>query len=375
MLRTPSARWLAPLALLPLALLAVTTLRAQPKTGEAPEYTGSAVCASCHTRQAAGHRMTGHARSLSRAAAHPLADRFLAAPPPRRAPGYRFAFRVEDGLRVRAADGRDVMDIPVEWAFGAGHQAVTFVTRVSPEWYLEHAFSYYPPIAAWALTPGQGELRPQRIQDAMGFLYKTLDEAAGIRGCFECHSTGPVQVLEGDELAPLETGVQCEACHGPGRAHVAAAAQTGREAAARRTIGNPGRLAAREQLRFCGACHRPPAVPETRIDWDYAWNVRHQPVYLAESRCFTESGGRLTCLTCHPSHQPMDDGTAGTRSNTVCRSCHRAEANPPASACGAVGSANCVDCHMPLVSPQSPLRFANHWIGVYGDGAKLKPRR
>jgi formate-dependent nitrite reductase cytochrome c552 subunit len=37
--------------------------------------------------------------------------------------------------------------------------------------------------------------------------------------------------------------------------------------------------------------------------------------------------------------------------------------------------ANCIDCHMPKVSPQIPLRFTNHWIGVYGPGAKLKPIR
>jgi hypothetical protein len=30
---------------------------------------------------------------------------------------------------------------------------------------------------------------------------------------------------------------------------------------------------------------------------------------------------------------------------------------------------------MPLVAPQTGLRFANHWIGVYGEGAKLQPLR
>jgi hypothetical protein len=30
---------------------------------------------------------------------------------------------------------------------------------------------------------------------------------------------------------------------------------------------------------------------------------------------------------------------------------------------------------MPLVSPQAPLRFTNHWIGIYRSGAKLKPLR
>jgi formate-dependent nitrite reductase cytochrome c552 subunit len=49
----------------------------------------------------------------------------------------------------------------------------------------------------------------------------------------------------------------------------------------------------------------------------------------------------------------------------VCGSCHAGVHSRTRS--------NCVDCHMPLVSPQPPLRFTNHWIGIYKNGAKLKP--
>jgi hypothetical protein len=30
---------------------------------------------------------------------------------------------------------------------------------------------------------------------------------------------------------------------------------------------------------------------------------------------------------------------------------------------------------MPEVSPRQHLQFANHWIGVYREGAPLKPAR
>lgn len=42
--------------------------------------------------------------------------------------------------------------------------------------------------------------------------------------CVTCHVTGPDQVLYQGE-AELNAGVQCEACHGPARAHAAAATE------------------------------------------------------------------------------------------------------------------------------------------------------
>jgi hypothetical protein len=126
-------------------------------------------------------------------------------------------------------------------------------------------------------------------------------------------------------------------------------------------------MSAPDLNEFCGRCHRPPAASGVAIDWNYAWNVRHQPIYLSESACFRKSQGALSCLTCHQPHEPLERDPQ--RYNRVCASCHRAAHAASAS------KSNCVDCHMPRVSPQPPLRFTNHWIGVYPEGAKLKPRK
>lgn len=78
-----------------------------------------------------------------------------------RPPAFRFTYkRTPDELRVQAFDAENVMDVPLEWAFGAGEQAVTFVTRVNEDWYLEHSQSYYRGAQGLALTPGQDELTP-----------------------------------------------------------------------------------------------------------------------------------------------------------------------------------------------------------------------
>ncbi|MFN7935674.1 MAG: hypothetical protein U0R19_20255 [Bryobacteraceae bacterium] len=276
------------------------------------------------------------------------------------APSFQLRYSNVDGqLRAQGYDRKDTIDIPVEWAFGAGDQAVTFVTRINEDWYLEHHHTWYSAIAKMAATAGHEALAPKTLAEAIGLPYKTTDPNTGILGCFECHSTGPVRISGDHVLVPTEPGVHCEACHGEGARHIADPA--------RKTIQNPKRLSAAELNTACGRCHRPPASNGAHIDWNFAWNVRHQPVYLSQSACFLKSEGKLSCLTCHDPHTPLNR-YAGAY-NARCSACHAKPKHTTAEA-----RTNCVDCHMPAVSPQPPLRFTNHWIGIYGNGAKLRPR-
>ena len=358
-----------PLFVISAVLIATAGWRALPgEVNESSRYIGSIACARCHAAQFATQAMTGHARSLHKAAAHPMISSMLSSGWLLRPPNYRFRFQLLAGqLRVQAHDGRDAMDIGVDWAFGAGDQAVTLVSRVDRNWYLEHYYSFYPALGRMAPTAGHDALRPKTLPEAMGLPYKTSDPNTGIRGCFECHSTGPVRVDAQSGLQPLEPGVRCEACHGAGREH-AAAATGGDPGKARQSILNPKRLSAAGLNEFCGRCHRPPGSPDVAIDWNYSWNVRHQPVYLSQSKCMQNSRGKLTCVTCHEPHQPLEKSSASY--NQRCLACHA-----PAEACRTEKEPNCIDCHMPRVSPQPALRFTNHWIGVYGAGARLKPAR
>ncbi|MEO8053457.1 MAG: multiheme c-type cytochrome [Acidobacteriota bacterium] len=264
------------------------------------------------------------------------------------------------------------MNLPLEWAFGGGDQAVTFVTRVDEDWYLEHYLTYYSAPRALGPTPGQEGLVADSLPHAVGLLYKTLDPNTGVMGCFQCHSTGPVGIGAKRELQPAELGVRCEACHGPGSLHRDAAV-LGQKETARKLIGNPRRMSAAELNQFCGTCHRRPAPPGSATDWNVAWNVRHQPVYLNQAACFRKSNGALSCLTCHDPHQDLRRNDVAYY-NQKCLSCHGAS-RPPQPVCVATKPANCIGCHMPQVSPQAYLRFTNHWIGVYAQGSGLKPIR
>jgi len=70
------------------------------------------------------------------------------------------------------------------------------------------------------------------------------DQAGG--QCIRCHVTGSPEQIAGEGASPSFPGVQCEACHGAGRAHAAAAA-----------AGTPqaSRLVKTPAEKACTRCH------------------------------------------------------------------------------------------------------------------------
>ena len=340
-------------------------LAAQPK-----QYVGSKVCASCHPAQSAQQSASGHAASLRRAAEHPLADAFAPQAPLLREPNFRYQFsRGPDGLAVQVSDGARAATAPIQWAFGAGDQAVTFVSQLDEDSYLEHHFSYYASAKSLRATPGHEGLPAAAPRHALGVLYKTFNPDPKIMRCFQCHSTGRLTLGPSFDIQPGEPGVRCEVCHGPGSAHVAAIGR-GQVETARKLIDNPRRLSASNLNQFCGNCHRKPAPAGAATNWNDPWNTRHQPLYLARSACFLKSRGALSCLTCHDPHQRLRRNDAAYY-DSRCAVCHDRKKHPPL----AVELRGCASCHMPAVRAHEHLRFANHWIGVYQEGATLRPAR
>lgn len=308
----------------------------------ASPYAGSQACRPCHASQFERQSKSGHARALHRAPSHPLASEFSRDFPFYRPPQFRFQFvREGAGLQVRADDGKYVMALPLEWAFGAGDHAVTFVSKVDAGHYLEHAFTYYNGSRTFDVTPRHEELRYSNLRESMGQVLRSSGAGLTIANCFQCHSTGPVTVTATGDVRVTEAGVHCEACHGPGRDHIAT----------RKKMTKPGGTPA-EVNRFCGTCHRSES-PE--FNWDSVWNVRHQPPFLARSRCYTASG-RLSCLTCHDPHDAVRR-TDVTYYRGRCQSCHSADEHVRAET-------DCVACHMPEVAANQHLRFRSHWIQV-----------
>jgi hypothetical protein len=276
----------------------------------ASDYAGAAACQKCHLKEFEAQSASAHARSLARAT------------PPQRG----------------------------DWAFGAGGQAITFVTRIDSEHYREEAQSWYRRLNGYALTPG--------ATGAAGTRYRIFDPSGNILRCFACHSTGPLTLAAGDAIAPHELGVRCEACHGPAAAHARAPARVHPQ--------NPGRLAADNLNDFCGACHRMPLGATETADLQDAWNVRHQPPLLAASACFRQSKGRLSCLNCHSPHAPLERNLEAY--DAACKTCHATPRHTRS-----VARQACAACHMPVVKPRPYLAFANHRIAVYSASDPLSP--
>lgn len=337
---------------------------------DAADFVGAEACGGCHREQFEAQTRSGHSRSLSPASEHPLASRFQGLEA-RLDDSFQYTIgRAENSLVFHVRHAQTARQQVIDWAFGAGQQAVTFVSKLDEDSYAELRASFYPGVGL-ALTPGHQNHHPTSAAEALGVRYKTFSPRSEILSCFGCHSTGTPSLGEAFAIQPAESGVRCESCHGPGRVHQERIAQ-GEVEAARQAIGNPGRLAASAQMEFCGQCHRPPASGSDPIDWNDPWNVRHQPVYLTQSACFQKTAGGLSCMDCHDPHEPMRRDDAAFY-NEKCAMCHSAGNHPPADVCRS--EPGCASCHMPAVEPQPELTFHNHWIGVYTADGALRPRR
>jgi predicted CXXCH cytochrome family protein len=230
--------------------------------------------------------------------------------------------------------------------------------------------------------------------------------------CVQCHSVGgrPEHDEASDRFATeaVELGIACEACHGPGRAHVERH-RNPLERFARHysgegddTIVNPARLPADRASAVCGQCHayfvprdeerfwksgyaelfRPgePLEPSrTVLDFErdrerfgelveaelesIFWadgTIRiggREYNALLQSKCHGGGTGarQLGCLSCHSMHKsdPVDQLSEAGKSDRACSGCHAEEARAGSAhthhARGSVGS-RCYSCHMPYTS-------------------------
>ncbi len=238
--------------------------------------------------------------------------------------------------------------------------AVGILQGTSDQTFIEHRYSVYTKTQGLAVTFGH----PAQITTPEAGL-GVLQDKRTIARCFSCHSTidagGSRSALS---PAPVEMGVRCERCHGPGAAHVEAAQARRSPADLRKALLNPGRLPPRGQIEVCGACHRLP-TPDLGDEPELAEpvTVRFAPVGLMASRCFRESK-TLSCLTCHNPHSnllPASDPSY----REECLSCHTGVQN--VRLCRRAEKGECLSCHMRKAALGPYLSFTDHRIRVYPE--------
>jgi hypothetical protein len=354
------------------SLLTETRLKAAgwwPTKGDRSreEYVGAAECAKCHTAQTAVIQNTAMARAAARAAdAESLQhDRLTFQIGP-----YSYQINNSAGKNaLKISRAGNSLSADLLWAFGVGHIGQTYVYERNNHFYESHLTFYTQP-QALDITPGHPRTVPPNLEEGAG-RRMTMEET---RRCFGCHTTASTTKNHFDPQK-MFLGVSCEACHGPGAEHVAAAKSGMDEQLIAATIKNPAHLSPAESVDFCGACHRTlqdvVADGPTRIG---TLNVRFTPYRLEKSRCWQKGDARITCVACHDPHQPLSLDPASYDSR--CLQCHLAadakkSEGHQATACP-VGVKLCVTCHMPRFK-NSILHtsLTDHWIRIAAPGAPL----
>ncbi len=355
----------------------------------APRFVGAQACASCHAEANAQWAISDHHEAMQIANGSTVKGDFA---------GARFAhggvessFSVENGryrVRTDGPDGR-LADFDVKYVFGF---------RPLQQYLLELPGGRYQALSvSWNTRPkAQGGQRwfhsyqGEQI-DHRDVLHWTAPSQNWNYMCAECHSTNVQKNYRAETKTYATTwseiNVSCEACHGPGSAHVAwagrapaaRAAETSkglvfsmRDSSGGKWIVPPGEAIAkrtappssRAEVETCARCHArrgqswldyqfgQPLASTHRLallDEDLYEADGQQRDEVFEHGSFLQSKMYAAGVTCSDCHQPHT-GALKAQGNALCIQCHmpatydvpshtRHRANTPAADCRA--------CHMP----------------------------
>ena len=343
-----------------------------PTTGAAPGYVSDRACALCHADLAKTYTEKGMARAFRKPRPESDIEDFSAPAFIHSKSGQQLRMtRQGDRLvfeRWRTGDDgkpADMFRTEVDWILGSGDHARTYLYRTPGGELYQLPLAWYTQEGRWGMAPGFDRA------DHEGVLRRVRRE------CVFCHTAYPEMPAGADaygepQVFPSEMpeGIGCQRCHGPGAEHVGQAlGGIGSRAEIRASIFNPGR---RDEV--CQGCHLQPSVALSglrrfgRGDFSYRpgeplagylvqidieeegkpraerFEINHHPYRLQQSRCFLESGGQLSCVTCHDPHQRVPEAQKAAHYRAACESCHgQAACTRPEHAAGG----DCTSCHMP----------------------------
>ncbi|MBD3673587.1 MAG: cytochrome C [Planctomycetaceae bacterium] len=322
-------------------------------------YVGHQKCAECHSDIVETHLNSPHANTFATTKESEVAQRLCRKQIELDEVYGTYHYQCDEaGVTVSIPEKFGGKLFPLDYALGSGKHATTLITLMLDAQQetinVEHRLTWYAEDETWDITPGQENDFPTQPGDYFGHTFRQPN----VDRCIGCHTT-TVDVV-GRKLENLYANVQCEACHGPGSLHVAAAERGDEDL----HLFLKSRWSAEAQIKMCGECHRnPDSIEPDRLKRYPNSLVRFQPVGLLQSPCFLKSNGALSCTTCHDSHTGIESRSHEQQIQT-CLSCHQ-DANQvhcPVSPAG-----NCIECHMPAIDLVKGLQFHDHWIRVRRD--------
>jgi predicted CXXCH cytochrome family protein len=313
--------------------------------------------------------------------------------------GMRYTMQDHDGQFVERrsqvgfhGEETNVVDKKVDYVIGSGNHARTFLHRDAQGRLIELPVSWYAEKSGyWAMSPGYDRRDQEDFRRAIP------------AECMFCHNGYPEKAGQSDPIGSnppsfpvkLPEGIDCQRCHGPGRAHVAAVTAGASIDEIEQAIVNPAKLDRDGQLEVCMQCHLEtssshmpneirlagrgvfsyrPSEPlgEYKLYFDPRSNqaddrfeIAHAAYRLRMSACFRNS--QMTCLTCHDPHEPSHGEGTTQRYVKVCASCHEQVKHSIALP----ETNSCVDCHMPKRRTEDAVHvvMTDHYI------QRVKPER
>jgi Tfp pilus assembly protein PilF len=358
--------------------------------GAAPGYVEDRVCAMCHNTKYRSYQEVG----MSRAFYRPRAEKFIENFKENRfyhQPSKRYHEISQEGdqlffKRYQLDEKNTPINMftkKIDWIMGSGNHSRVYLYRTEMGELYQLPLAWYSQTESWGMAPGFDQ--PNHMGVSRLVRYE----------CMFCHNAYPdvpagSDAYQSPQIYPehLPEGTGCQRCHGPGANHVRVvfSGEIDPEKI-RAAIVNPKRL--KPQLRddICYECHLQPAValfgvrrfdrgiysfkPGQRLA-DYLvqidikeegkeqverFEINHHPYRMMQSRCFKESKGAMSCLTCHDPHRKVPVNQRAEHYRNACLKCHKQEqCSREPHAKGSTDPGYCVSCHMPMRRTQDVIQ-------------------
>lgn len=342
--------------------LCVAGTAAQSSPDEAARHVGSGVCADCHAAQTSAWRTSHHARSMQPATAATVLGDFDDAVITENGATMRFLHRDDDFFIETRGPAGEAREERVRFTFGVAPLQQYLVE--APGGRLQ-AFG-----VAWDSRPRErgGQrwfgLYPGETIGWGDTLHWSGRNQNWNFMCADCHSTGLRKnydlPTDSYRTTWTDVNVACEACHGPGSAHVAWARGGARAGADKGFAESPSD----DRSELCFPCHsRRRALSETptptrRFLDDFAPALLEETLFRADGQIegevfeyasFLQSRmhrADVACVDCHEPH----GAALREHGNALCARCHepaRFDASSHHHHVAGTREAQCVACHMP----------------------------